>query len=640
MAATGVSFHEESFSAASTQNNTSDNTSVRGDNMLAGEVSGLEHINNATIGDVKLHGLVEGDLEMRKSKVSDKTAYDVAEKVENSPNTCSKESCLSPDSTYMLKCCDCKLSIHFSCTNLPRYQLYLYVKTSRKFSCEVCSLIPADWAPDYIAPATSSPSHPSSPSSVSLEQMKSLMSQFEKSVCTAVSGLSRDNVQLKISGLEHERADLIKSRASLEREVGECRKLIDKLSQEADASNTRYNDLRAKLISDTDVSNSKIQELQSELSLLRSSQQQSQGSSETKQSESADADATSVHMPTEEPSVDQPADVEAKTDMPVPREQIPDVLYVGNSLSTPVNPGQLFAPKFTLKHTLEVKNLHGASTYIKTCDNIAPQNVVLHVLENNLSADTGQQVIDKLSTLVSDCKTRFGDIPIFVVEPIGRRCRTKEETAHYQESATYVRRNLHKVVPASRIVHTPELQQVKPDLFDKHGVHLRLKGTKQLCICLKRVVYPGALGMEYTEPLKRSPTMVTSPKVTQGNPPRQNTQRANLEQPAPKRNGPWNRNYPDTRNRNYPDTRNQQEDQPRYDQSMAMGGARNNPDTRNQQEDQPRYDQNMAMGGARNNHSGGTMVNSGGTMGNSRESFLHFQEWQKFNDYMKFSYNY
>ena len=88
MAATGVSFHEESFSAASTQNNTSDNTSVRGDNMLAGEVSGLEHINNATIGDVKLHGLVEGDLEMRKSKVSDKTAYDVAEKVENSPNTC------------------------------------------------------------------------------------------------------------------------------------------------------------------------------------------------------------------------------------------------------------------------------------------------------------------------------------------------------------------------------------------------------------------------------------------------------------------------------------------------------------------------------------------------------------------------
>ena len=47
-----------------------------------------------------------------------------------------------------IQCSDCKSMCHYSCTRLPRYQLYALHSTHRKFSCETCLSIPNSFAGD------------------------------------------------------------------------------------------------------------------------------------------------------------------------------------------------------------------------------------------------------------------------------------------------------------------------------------------------------------------------------------------------------------------------------------------------------------------------------------------------------------
>lgn len=47
-----------------------------------------------------------------------------------------------------IQCSDCKSMCHYSCTRLPRYQLYALHSTHRKFSCETCLNIPNSFAGD------------------------------------------------------------------------------------------------------------------------------------------------------------------------------------------------------------------------------------------------------------------------------------------------------------------------------------------------------------------------------------------------------------------------------------------------------------------------------------------------------------
>ena len=58
--------------------------------------------------------------------------------------TCLKK-CGKKDNDNMISCTDCRVWIHFECTELPLYQLYSLVSTKRKFTCEKCSKIPDDF---------------------------------------------------------------------------------------------------------------------------------------------------------------------------------------------------------------------------------------------------------------------------------------------------------------------------------------------------------------------------------------------------------------------------------------------------------------------------------------------------------------
>ena len=39
----------------------------------------------------------------------------------------------------MIKCAECKGRIHVSCSRLPLYQVGIYIKTQRKYTCEICA---------------------------------------------------------------------------------------------------------------------------------------------------------------------------------------------------------------------------------------------------------------------------------------------------------------------------------------------------------------------------------------------------------------------------------------------------------------------------------------------------------------------
>ena len=55
--------------------------------------------------------------------------------------TCSI-SCVQITEKFMIHCSKCQQWTHYKCTLLPAYQLYMFVNTTRKFTCEMCSNVP------------------------------------------------------------------------------------------------------------------------------------------------------------------------------------------------------------------------------------------------------------------------------------------------------------------------------------------------------------------------------------------------------------------------------------------------------------------------------------------------------------------
>ena len=47
--------------------------------------------------------------------------------------------CNSKAEEYVIMCADCKEYVHFACSELPVYQLWLYTNTTRKYTCEKCT---------------------------------------------------------------------------------------------------------------------------------------------------------------------------------------------------------------------------------------------------------------------------------------------------------------------------------------------------------------------------------------------------------------------------------------------------------------------------------------------------------------------
>ena len=178
----------------------------------------------------------------------------------------------------------------------------------------------------------------------------------------------------------------------------------------------------------------------------------------------------------------------------------PNVLSVGNSLSKGFDPKKLFAPLYTRVHTLGAgdKNLDGALKFIEKTD-IVPDNVVLHILENDIVNDSKETLRNKLELVKKKCRSKFSNANIFVVEPIGRG------SDEYMDKVGDVRKDLELVFSADRIIRTEALHEVSDALFQEDKIHLKHKGTAALCVAYKRAVLP-ALGVSYVEPQLRDDT--------------------------------------------------------------------------------------------------------------------------------------
>lgn len=66
-----------------------------------------------------------------------------AEKNRSSSSDCTPGNCSKDDDIYKLECIDCKRLVHYKCTNLPVYQLQLFLTTKyRRFRCTNCIEVP------------------------------------------------------------------------------------------------------------------------------------------------------------------------------------------------------------------------------------------------------------------------------------------------------------------------------------------------------------------------------------------------------------------------------------------------------------------------------------------------------------------
>ena len=60
-----------------------------------------------------------------------------------------KSQCSEDDDA--IQCQECKFWMHYGCTNLPEYQLYLYECTQRKFTCKFCVDVDDEFSENFQA---------------------------------------------------------------------------------------------------------------------------------------------------------------------------------------------------------------------------------------------------------------------------------------------------------------------------------------------------------------------------------------------------------------------------------------------------------------------------------------------------------
>lgn len=80
-----------------------------------------------------------------------------------------------------IECMDCKRSVHYLCTKLPPYQLFLYETTNRKFMCELCSEMDQDFNTRWKSLHNSIPSQTNISRGTQIEKSKY---KSEKSIHT------------------------------------------------------------------------------------------------------------------------------------------------------------------------------------------------------------------------------------------------------------------------------------------------------------------------------------------------------------------------------------------------------------------------------------------------------------------------
>ena len=478
--------------------------------------------------DKKLAGEVSGLLHMHNSRTSDTTTYGEGHRVDT---TCVITGCASMSKNF-LKCSECKLPVHYECSKLPSYQIFTFTNSQRKFTCENCVNLPSDWhpvpvdtavpkvIPNPVSVDTAVPKDDSDDSKpCTTATMRNLFHDLERSLVNSVTKIQTENLALKEALMVKEKDTLNKEKAAIERQLGDARKslsqcekdkalmvkekdtLNDTLNKEKAAIERQLGDARESL-SQCEKDKAKLKEdytsaLQ-EVELLKENLNAaerilvSEKTSVSNADEKVEKDSDKCFDKLNDSDKPSDSSDSAKT-LPAnisDKFKCPDILLVTNSLGSEINPGQIFAPKFTHKVVLPHKSIEGAISFVNTCDIKPKQAVVFHVIENNIAnGDKGDDVISKVNELKSAAKNAWAGIDIMFVEPIGRKFKDEQKTDNYVDVANSVRRNLSNVVPPNMIIKTADLHEVRFDTFVQDWVHLKPKGTSLLCKAYKDVVY-------------------------------------------------------------------------------------------------------------------------------------------------------
>ena len=171
------------------------------------------------------------------------------------------------------------------------------------------------------------------------------------------------------------------------------------------------------------------------------------------------------------------------------KSKSPDVLVITNSNGAGLDARKLLKPLYTTKKVLEQKNLEGAEKFIHGTD-IKPQKmVILQILDNSIGYKSSEQCGNKLLDIVKLCHSKWPDVTVKVVEPLGRKFYDQVINEKYCTIADRLCQSLPGLVGEENVIHIPNILK-SPDEshFDREAnglIHLNRDGYKLLAMAYK-----------------------------------------------------------------------------------------------------------------------------------------------------------
>jgi hypothetical protein len=158
----------------------------------------------------------------------------------------------------------------------------------------------------------------------------------------------------------------------------------------------------------------------------------------------------------------------------------PDVLIIGNSNIREIHP-KFLNPLFAKKHVLREKNLRGATEYLKMTDVIPTKYIVIQAIDNDVSDVPTMEIISYINEIKDICKSRFPDVRLFVMEPLGR-CSSSNPRL-YWDKATHLCTLLSSLEGIDIIKLPSRLKKADVTLFHRERggyIHLNRSGIDAL----------------------------------------------------------------------------------------------------------------------------------------------------------------
>ena len=120
-------------------------------------------------------------------------------------------SCGQITDKVMIHCSKCHQWTHYKCTLLPPYQLYMFVNTTRKFPCEICSNVPIrfkqKWEP-CVQETFDKPSSDTTQKECDHSKTLEIVNRIEQSIVTALTTIHDSSQEEKIKILNIQIDDL------------------------------------------------------------------------------------------------------------------------------------------------------------------------------------------------------------------------------------------------------------------------------------------------------------------------------------------------------------------------------------------------------------------------------------------------